>query len=89
MEINAEPFLPEISTETARTQLVTANDSEIIIAFVGAVGVNLNTAEEAAKEKLEEIGYRVVRIRVTKDVFPVWTDPHLKLFKAISCEFGR
>lgn len=49
--------------------------SEIVIGFVGAVGVNLIHAESAVAKKLGEIGYRVLRVRVTTDVFP-WLDPN-------------
>ncbi len=47
------------------------NDSEVVIAFVAAVGVNLKLAEDAVASKLERIGYTVVRIRVTEDVLPL------------------
>src|ERR1039458_5091104 len=70
MEIDTEPFFPQIEQNSDEILVVAAKSSEIVIAFVGAVGVNLNHAEEAAKTKLEEIGYRVIHIRVTKDILP-------------------
>jgi len=49
----------------------TSNHStELVIAFVAAVGVDLRIAEEAAEARLNDMGYRIVRIRVTDDVLP-------------------
>jgi cytidine deaminase len=45
-------------------------DSELILAFVGAVGVDLKRAEQEAAGRLKTIGYSVVNVRITKDVLP-------------------
>jgi deoxycytidylate deaminase len=44
--------------------------SELIIACVAAVGVDLNPVEEAVTKKLSEMGYEVVSIRLARDVIP-------------------
>jgi hypothetical protein len=49
-------------------------DSEIVIAFVAAVGVNLEPAEDATERRLNDLGYKVERIRVTKHVLPALDD---------------
>lgn len=67
-----------MSEETALTESLfpdsegraAVDDSELVIAFVAAVGVNLALAEDAVQKRLQDIGYEVVRIRVTRDVFP-------------------
>lgn len=46
------------------------SDSELIVAFVAAVGVNLTPAEDATEARLRELGYAVERIRVTENVLP-------------------
>jgi hypothetical protein len=74
MDIDTEPLFPQIAQNSDEKLVVAAKSSEIVIAFVGAVGVNLNHAEEAAKTKLKEIGYRVIRITVAM----MWT-----------CELGK
>ncbi len=51
--------------------------SEIVIAFVAPVGVDLEQAEQAVSERLQKIGYRTIPIRVTRDVFP-HLDPRAK-----------
>ena len=47
------------------------NKSDLVIAFVAAVGVNLQPAELVVEEKLTEFGYSVEKVRVTKDVLPL------------------
>lgn len=46
------------------------HSTELVIAFVAAVGVDLSIAEQAAESRLNDMGYRIVRIRVTDDVLP-------------------
>jgi len=70
VDTNAEPFLPQIAQNAPEPDSAQGDESEIVIAFVAAIGVNLFHAEEAARWKLEQIGYRVIRIRVTTDVLP-------------------
>lgn len=65
-----EPLLPNFKAETSDPEPYTPENPEIIIGFVGAVGVNLQHAEEAARQSLENMGYLVVHIRVTTDVLP-------------------
>jgi deoxycytidylate deaminase len=70
MDAITEPFLPQIEHAPGKEYTIAPEHSEIVIAFVGAVGVNLSHAEEAVTAKLTEIGYQVIRIRVTTDVLP-------------------
>lgn len=51
--------------------LVQRVDKSLVVAFVAAVGIDLECAENSAQKKLQDCGYKVVRIRVTKDVLPV------------------
>lgn len=74
MDTNPEPFFPELAQAPGQPQSGPIEHSEVVIAFVAAVGVDLNKAEEAAKAKLVDIGYRVIYIRVTTDVLP-YLDP--------------
>lgn len=46
------------------------HDPEVVIAFVGAVGVDLKKAEEFTKERLSNLGYKVIDIKITEDVLP-------------------
>lgn len=55
------------SAETIAETRDVAN--EIVFGFVAAVGVDLAVAEKSAEKHLKEVGYKVVHIRVTKDVF--------------------
>lgn len=68
------------------SQPQTPDNSEIIIGFVAAVGVDLTHAEGATKNRLEQIGYQVVRVRVTTDILPV-LDPTAA--QAFSNDFQR
>lgn len=43
---------------------------ELVIAFVAAVGVNLPIAEDAVRNRLEELNYHVEEVKVTRDVLP-------------------
>jgi deoxycytidylate deaminase len=63
-----ELLLPNFKAENQEPEPYTQENHEIIVGFVGAVGVNLQHAEEAAQKSLESMGYQVVRIRVTTDV---------------------
>lgn len=45
-------------------------DSELVIAFAGAVGVDLDHAENAVTERLQLIGYKVTKIRITTEIIP-------------------
>jgi deoxycytidylate deaminase len=44
--------------------------SELVIAFVAAIGVNLTIAEEALSERLKYYNYQIEEIKVTRDVLP-------------------
>src|ERR1035441_2134326 len=70
MNTNPEPLLPHLAHDGGEIRPSSCENSEVVIAFVAAVGVNLKLAEDAAKARLEEIGYRIVNIRVTTDVLP-------------------
>lgn len=45
--------------------------SEHVVAFVGAVGVELKKAEDAFESRVKATGYEVVRINITKDILPL------------------
>jgi len=50
---------------------ISRHTNELVIAFVAAVGVDIKIAEDAAEKRLNDMGYRIVRIRVTNDVLPL------------------
>jgi deoxycytidylate deaminase len=45
--------------------------SELVLAFAGAVGVELDDAEDIVEQKLKVMGYDVTRIRITTQVIPI------------------
>ncbi|MBK1826887.1 anti-phage dCTP deaminase [Haloferula rosea] len=47
-----------------------ANSAEIILAFVGGVGVDLTIAEAAAETQLKKFGFSVETVKITRDVLP-------------------
>ena len=47
------------------------SDSELVLGLVGAVGTQLPAISSILKTKLEEYGYSVVEVHVTKDVIPL------------------
>ncbi len=56
-----------------------SGESELILAFAGAVGVELDRAEDAVEQRLKTIGYTVTKIRLTTDIIPkVVTLRHFK-----------
>jgi len=61
--------------------------SELVIAFVGAVGVDLLMVENKVKAQLEEFGYTVECIRVSTDVIPL-LDPSVNEGSNL-CQFDR
>lgn len=67
MDSKSESLFPQLPSEHPESN---CGDSEVVIAFVGAVGVNLEHAETSTRTKLEAMGYTVERIRVTTDVLP-------------------
>jgi hypothetical protein len=69
MNDNPEPELIKIDFGKL-TMLSSESESDIVIAFVGAVGVNLQLAEDAMKAKLEILGHKVIHISVTGDILP-------------------
>jgi cytidine deaminase len=70
MDANNQPLIPGLAATLGEPEPFTPDNPEIVIGFVGAVGVNLKHAEEAAQANLEQMGYEVIRVRVTTDVFP-------------------
>jgi deoxycytidylate deaminase len=44
--------------------------SELVVAFVAPLGVDLKSAEDAARERLEAIGYTVLILKITEVVLP-------------------
>ena len=66
------PELPLFNIDESKSPLPSYSDfsDDIIIAFVAPIGVDLNLAEKAAKKRLDDLGYNVHSISVTKDVFP-------------------
>jgi deoxycytidylate deaminase len=65
--MNDQPHLPGLQPPEETLT------SEVIIAFVAAVGVDLDPVEDAAKRKLTEMGYETVTIRLTRDIIPAIT----------------
>jgi deoxycytidylate deaminase len=65
--MNDQPHLPGLQPPEDTSNL------EVIIAFVAAVGVDLDPVEESAKRKLTAMGYEVVTIRLTRDIIPAIT----------------
>jgi len=61
---------------------LSADFSEIVIAFVAPAGVDLTTVENAVQSRLSQLGYKTVRIRVTADILP-------KLDKRASAGFAN
>lgn len=59
---------------TDASMTATDTDSELILAFVGAVGVDLERAEAEAVRRLKAIGYKTITIRITRDVLPALAD---------------
>jgi hypothetical protein len=57
MDTSTEPLFPQITQNGDDMVVISEKSSEIVIAFVGAVGVNLSYAEKAVERKLEEIGF--------------------------------
>ncbi len=66
--------LNELHPALARPEQQEANtqkpSSELVIAFVAAVGVDLEVAEDAAEARLNDLGYKIVRVRITNEVLP-------------------
>lgn len=54
-----------------RPLVSTEKETEIVIGFVSAVGVDIKIAEDAAEHHLATLGYQVFRIHVTNDVLPL------------------
>lgn len=54
--------------ETTKTE--EPEGSELVIAFVAAIGVNLTIAEDALSERLRFYNYETEEIKVTRDVLP-------------------
>lgn len=71
--LEQDDFLMQLEREASSdisANSLAANNSELVIAFVAAVGVNLQPAEDVVETKLKRHGYHIVRIRVTNDVLP-------------------
>jgi hypothetical protein len=66
--------MPDESTERLRDILVDFTESELVLGLVGAVGAQLERVSRFLKNKLEDCGYNVVEIRVSKDVIPLFID---------------
>jgi deoxycytidylate deaminase len=64
------PHQPSLRLADNSSTVVSTVTSELIFAFVAAVGVNLAIAEEAAEARLKDMGYQIIRVRVTDDVLP-------------------
>lgn len=47
-----------------------AESEELVIAFVGPVGVDLDRAEQAVMRRLKEYGYKIEIIKITRHVLP-------------------
>ena len=69
---NQDDFFDRLdqAEQTAQSTVSTHHDSELILGFVAAVGVDLEMAERHIENQLREYGYAVTKIRVTKDVLP-------------------
>jgi deoxycytidylate deaminase len=52
------------------TQQISPEGSELVIAFVGAIGVNLTIAEKALSERLRFYNYDCREVKITKDILP-------------------
>ena len=50
------------------------SESELVLALVGAVGAQLNRVSRFLKNKLEDCGYTVFEIHISKDVIPLFID---------------
>lgn len=62
---------------------------ELIIAFVAAVGVNLEIAEQAVRRKLLKNNYRVEHVKVTTDVLPKLDPEASKKFDGSYLRIGK
>jgi deoxycytidylate deaminase len=61
--------------------------SEIVIAFVGAVGVDLSLVEKTTESQLLQFGYQVESVRITTDVIPLLDSEVGKL--SSNCAYDR
>lgn len=51
------------------------SDSELILGLIGAVGTELKKVRDILEERLQNIGYTVVHIRITQDIIPNIVEP--------------
>jgi deoxycytidylate deaminase len=65
------------SNLTNSIQTISGRQSkEIFVAFCGAIGAGISTLKQVAREELEELGYEIIDLRVSKlmKVFPEYVD---------------
>src|ERR1051326_1387673 len=70
------PLDRSLADQPQDLQNIKPDGSEVVFAMVAAVGVNLEVAEAALKQRLGDYGYNCEDIKITRDVLP-------KLFKDI------
>lgn len=51
------------------------SDSELVLGLIGAVGTELQKVRDILEERLQVVGYDVVRVQITGDVIPQITEP--------------